>query len=298
LTDEEIRKYRTGMICAVGSMTIWGFMPIYWRALIPMSSYVIILYRIALAGIASFAAALKAYGPGGLAAPLKQKGIVPKLFLTGLVITLNWNIYIYAVNSGQVIETCIGYYIDPLVVCAFGMIFFKERPSKHKLIAMILGCAGVLIVLLHFMRLPLIAIAIAITFASYTAIKKHLNVPAAISLFYETVFIGIAATALIIYLELNGKGAFAVGERHQIILLFFAGVLTAIPLIMFGVAANRVSMITIGIADYISPSITLLLGVFMFKEPFDMVQFGAFAVIWVGLVFFTFGESRAMREKN
>ena len=297
MPEDERKTHRVGMICAICSMTIWGVMPIYWKSLIPINSSVIILYRMSLTGVASFAAALKAYGIDGIMEPLRQKKTALKLFMTGLVIMLNWNIYIYAVNSGQIIETCIGYYIDPLVICLFGIIFFKERPTKYKFIAIMFACFGVLIILLHFMRVPLIALAIALTFATYTALKKHLRVQAAIALFYETVFVGLAAVIPIVWLEVNGKGALSAGEPYQFVILLFSGVLTATPLILFAVSANRISMISIGIIGYVAPSINLLIGVFLFKEAFDIVQFSAFAVIWVGIAFFTYGEIKSDPEK-
>jgi chloramphenicol-sensitive protein RarD len=296
LPEDEKKRYQVGMICAVGCMVIWGFMPIYWKALFPINSYVIILYRIALVGITSFFVALKAYGIEGIKAPLKQKKTILKLFLTGLVITLNWNVYIYAVSTNQVIETCIGYYIDPLVVCIFGMVIFKERPNKYKLISIIAACIGVAIVLIHFMRLPLIALTLALSFAVYTAIKKHLRLQAAISIMYETIFLVPIAISAIVYLEMNGKGAVGVAEPYQLVLLSLAGILTATPLMMFTVGANRISLISLGIIEYIGPSITLLIGIFLFKEAFDFVQFMAFVVIWIGLVFFTYGEIKENRK--
>ena len=273
-------------------MVLWGVMPVYWKALIPIDSFVIIFYRIVLVGFTCLIAALYAYKAKGIFELFENKKAVLKLFLSGLLITGNWSIYIYAVNSGQLIEACIGYYIEPLVVCVFGIILFKERPSKYKLIAILFACAAVIIILIHFMRLPLIALLLASSFAIYTAVKKHLKIQAALSLFYETAFITPPVIAYIVYLEFYGKGALGVGEPYQFILLLFAGLFTAAPLMMFTAAANRISMITIGIIEYIAPSISLLIGIFIFKEPFDFVQFMAFVVIWIGLGFFTYGEMK------
>jgi len=273
-------------------MIMWGVMPIYWKALIPIDSYVIILYRIVLVGLACLATALFAYKAKGIIDLFKQKRTVFKLFLSGLLITVNWSLYIYAVNSGQVIEACIGYYIEPLVVCIFGIVIFKERPSKYKLIAILFACVAVFIILVHFMRLPFIALCLASTFAIYTAVKKHLHVQAALSLLFETIFITPPVVCVIIYLEMHGKGALGAGEPYQFGLLLLAGIFTATPLMMFTVAANRISMITIGIIEYIAPSISLVIGIFVFREPFDFVQFIAFVIIWIGLVFFTYGEMK------
>ena len=297
MTDER-KSYRTGMISVICCMVIWGFMPIYWKSLIPISSYVIILYRIFLSWVTCFVGALKAYGIKELAAPLKDKKKLATMILAGLVITVNWNTYIYAINSGQAIETCIGYYIDPLVVCVFGILFFKERPTKYKFISIIFACIGVFIVLIYFMRVPIIALSLALSFATYTAMKKHLKMPALISLFYELLCLAPIALVILISTEIRGVGAFSAAQPHQLLLLALIGVFTSAPLALFAVGTNRISMISIGIIEYIGPSITLLIGIFLFREPFDLVQFIAFAVIWVGLIFFTYGEIKENRKNG
>ena len=292
---DEQAEYRTGMLCAISSFVVWGVLPIYWKALIPINSYVIILYRILLVGVFCFILGCICYGPKGMAEPFRDKKKVLTLFLAGLLVSVNWSTYIYAINSGQAIETTIGYYINPLVICVFGMVLFHEKPNRYKLISIVFAACGVSVVLLYFMRIPFIALLLAFTFGTYTAIKKHLKMPAIITLFYETIFIAPIALVFIIYAEINGNGAFAAGAPYQLVLLLFAGVFTATPLVTFAVAANRISLISIGICQYIAPSITLAIGIFLFKEPFDMVQLFAFVIIWIGLVFFTFGEIRSRR---
>jgi len=294
----EQRDYRTGMLCAVGSFIMWGFLPVYWKALIPINSYVIILYRILLVGVFCFITGCVCYGLKGILEPLRDKKKVLILFFAGLLISVNWSIYIYAVNSGQAIETTIGYYINPLVICIFGMVLFREKPNRYKLTSIALAGCGVMVILLYFMRIPLIALSLALSFGIYAAIKKHMKMPAIITLFYETVFIVPIALAFIIYAEINGNGAFTAGAPYQLVLLLFAGVFTATPLVTFAAAANRVSLISIGICQYIAPSITLVISIFLFKEPFDKVQLLAFMIIWIGLAFFTYGEIRSGLKKG
>lgn len=233
----------------------------------------------------------------GIKAPLRVKGTKLKFFIAGALITTNWSIYIWAVNADHVIQTCIGYYIEPLMVCVFGIVFFKEKLTKHKLAAFILACAGVVIILVHFMEVPIIALGLAISFAIYAAIKKSVETPAILSLLYETMFLSPAALIVIIYLELTGKGALGVGQPYQYALLLLVGFCTALPLGLFAFAANKIPLVTLGILEYVSPSISLVIGIFVLKEPFDMVQFLSFAVIWVGLAYFTLGEYRESRRK-
>lgn len=290
------KQYKLGMFYAVTCSVLWGFLPIYWQLLRPIESDVIIFYRIFLVSVVCFIAALKVHGWKAIKAPLREKGVLRKFFIAGLLITINWSIYIWAVNANYVIQTCIGYYIEPLMVCVFGIFLFKEKLTKFKVTALVFAGVGVLIVLLHFREVPLIALSLAISFAIYAALKKSTNLPALLSLLYETMLLAPVALGVVIYMEVTGKGALGVGQPYQLALLLLAGIFTAIPLGMFAGAASRIPLVTLGILEYIAPSITLVIGIFLFKEPFDLVQFIAFAVIWVGLGFFTVGEIRANKS--
>lgn len=287
-----------GTGAAIGSAVFWGFMPIYWQMLRPIESSVIIFYRIVLVAVVCFVFAWIYYGKDRIIAPFKNKKIVLRYILAGLLITTNWSIYIWAVNAEHVIQTCIGYYIEPLMVCIFGIIFFKEKVTKSKVFALAMAGLGVVVLLIHFGEVPIIALSIALTFATYAAIKKHLNVESMLSLTFETMFLMPPALIVIIWMEVNGVGAANAGSGHQYALLFLCGLFTAIPLGLFGVAANKVPLVTLGIIEYVSPSISLIIGIFLFREPFDAVQFTAFAIVWVGLVVFTIGEMKEMKKNE
>jgi chloramphenicol-sensitive protein RarD len=155
-----------------------------------------------------------------------------------------------------------------------------------------MALAGVVVLLIHFMEVPLIALSLALTFATYAAVKKSFNLPPALSLFYETVFLMLPALAVIIYLEVTGQGAIGVGEPYQYGLLMLCGPITALTLALFAVGANTIPLVTLGLIEYISPSLALIIGIFLLKEPFDLVQFIAFVIVWIGLVFFTIGEKK------
>lgn len=292
----EKKKQSIGMSCALGCAVLWGVLPIYWQALRPIDSMVIIFYRVFLAGVTTFVIAYKLYGKEKLFAPMKQKKALFTFIIAGVLITANWSIYIWAVNANYVIQTCIGYYIEPLMVCIFGVVLFKEKLNKYKITALVFAAIGVLVVLIHFKELPAIALGLALTFATYAAIKKKYEMEALITLFYETVFLTPIALVLIIYFEVTGRGAFSVAEPYQIGLLALVGFLTATPLVLFAMAANRISMVSLGITEYICPSIALIIGIFLFKEPFDSIQFIAFVIIWIGLTYFTYGEIKESRD--
>lgn len=291
-------NYKGGLLAVLAAAGLWGVLPIYWQALRPIPSAVIIFYRIVLVAVVAFLVSFKLYGWEGIKAPLRQKGIKIRFFLAGLTVTINWSIYIWAVNANHVVQTSIGYYIEPLMICLFGVIFFKEKLDGSKKLALGMALIGVLILLVHFKQVPGIALSLAISFAAYSAMKKKFTMAPTLALLYETMFLAPVGIAVIIYLETHSMGAIGVGEPWQYALMLLCGPLTALPLGLFGYGANNVSLVVLGITEYVSPSLSLIIGVLYLKEPFDVVQFYAFAAIWIGLVFFTIGEIRESRRKK
>ena len=222
---------------------------------------------------------------------LRDKRLAIKYFLAGVLITANWSTYIWAVNAGYMIQSSIGYYIEPLVVCLLAIIIFKEKLSKYKIIAFILATIAIIIQLVHYKEFPGIALGLASSFAIYAAIKKTVDQPALISMVYETFFLAPFAFGLILYLEFTGKGSISMmHSSYQFILLLLAGVLTVIPLVLFGSAAKKVPMVTLGLMEYISPTMGMILGVFVYHEPVDMVLLISLVIIWLGLAVFTVSE--------
>ncbi len=296
--SKDRRRQEVGMACAILCNLLWGILPIYWKSLDPIEPILIMFYRLVLACLVVFVAALITYGWKGIIEPAKKKGALKAFVLAGMVISVNWTLYIFMVNTGRIVQTSIGYYIGPLVICAFGMIFFKEKPNKYKTMAIALAFLGVCVMLLSYGEIPVLALLLATSFATYAAIKKKVQAPALISLFYETVFIAPIALAVILYMELNGLGAFTVAEPGQVGLLFLSGLFTAIPLSLFAMATNRISLFALGLTEYISPSIGLILGIFIYKEPFDVYQFIGFTIIWAGLAVFTADDIMARKAEK
>jgi chloramphenicol-sensitive protein RarD len=289
-TMKHSKDYKNGIITLLGCNTLWGVLPVYWQALRPIDSWVIIFYRIFLVGLVAGAASLKVYGWSEIKKHLMIKKNLLLFPVTGLLITCNWSIYIWAVNADYVIQTCVGYYIEPLVVCLFGLVLFRERLTRYKMGAMLMALVGIVIILFHFGELPNIALGLAFSFAIYAALKKNFNLPAIMSVFLETFFLMWPALGVVIYLESTGQGALAVGEPNKYALMLLSGVLTATPLSLFANGAKKVPLVVTGLMEYIGPSITLIIGIFFMKEPFDVVQLIAFIFIWIGLIYFTIGE--------
>ena len=292
------KQYKEGLISVLGCSFWWGIMPIYWQWLKPIDSMVIIFYRIVLVAVVCVIAALIVHTKEEILAPLKDRTRLFRLIAAGIIITLNWSLYIYAVNSENVIQSCIGYYIEPLVVCLFGMIFFKEKINRHKAIALIMGLIGVIAVIVYFKQVPTLALGIAFSFSIYAAVKKGLGMPPIISLLYETVFLAPLALIVVFYIESHGIGALQVAGAGKYALLMLCGLFTAFPLVLFANAANKISMFIMGLSEYISPTISLMLSIFYFKEDFAPIQLIAFAIIWVGLIFFSIGEFKEYKNEG
>ena len=296
VTRMEQKGKATGFFCALASMVIWGFLPVYWKNVGFIHPFLIMFYRLVLACILVFVVSLFVYDWSAIWKPLKEKGAIRTFFLAGAVISLNWGTYIFMVSKGMVIQTSIGYYIEPLIICLFGILFFHEKLTSYKVAALIFACAGAVVMIFSYGQFPFMAFVLAFTFAVYGAIKKKVHAPALLSLFYETFLLLPFILPLILYFECTGNGAFSMASGSaQLGLLALSGPLTAIPLCLFSMGANRISLIAIGLIEYVSPSIGLMLGIFLFKEDFDLYQFIGFVIIWIGLAFFTMGSVKEMR---
>lgn len=278
-------------------MVIWGFLPIYWQALIPISSWLIILYRIILVCVYGVIAARFSYSFKEIFEPLKDKNTRKLYFSAGFFITFNWSVFIVGVNSSRVVECSLGYYIEPLMICLFGIILFHEKVTKYNLVAMILASISIVMLLIHFGQVPAVALLLAVTFSIYTAIKKKADQPPVLSLVYETILFVPPAIIAVIYLETTGQGAIAQAKgMGQYGLLFLCGLFTLLPLALFAYAAQRCSMFELGLIEYLSPTISLIVGITMLGERVDNIQIIGFIIIWVGLFFFSYGAFKETRK--
>lgn len=288
-------EYKKGLIAVISTLVLWGVLPVYWQMLIPISSWVIIVYRILTVFLYSIIVARFKYTFKEIFEPLKDRKTLTTFFLSGFVITANWSIFIYAVNSNQVVQTATGYYIEPLMICLVGNIIFREKFTKYSITSIAIASLAVVIMLVHFRQVPTIALLLAFTFSLYTAIKKSVSQPPILSMVYETIFLAPFALVVIIYMEKNGIGALAVADAGKYMLMLLCGVLTLIPLTLFAYAAQRVPMFHLGMAEYISPSLNLILGVTILGESVDGTQMICFLLIWTSLVIFTIGEYKAFK---
>ena len=228
--------------------------------------------------------------------PLKERGTAGRYMLNGLILTVNWSTYIWAMTTGHMVQAAIGYYIEPIVICLFGVVFFREKFTKYNATAMVLAAVSLIVMLVHYGQLPGVALGLALTWATYSALKKKTGRPPLVELVYETMFFAVIAVIAIFVIETRGIGGLSMGVPGRYALMYLSGLITLIPIALFGSAAKKVSLFMIGLAQYISPTITLLLGIFAYKEPIDRMQLITFAIIWIGLIFFTYGEYKNNKE--
>jgi chloramphenicol-sensitive protein RarD len=207
--------------------------------------------------------------------------------MTAILLSTNWLIYIYGINSGQVVETSLGYFINPLLSVALGVIILHERLRPMQWLPVGLAGLGVLYLTLQYGTLPWIALALAFSFGMYGLIKKIAPLGSVDSLFVETGIIFLPALFYIFFSENQGTGAFGHQGWQISVLLVFSGVVTALPLLLFGRAARSIPLSILGILQYIAPTVQFLLGIFLYQEPFSLTRLAGFAIIWLALLIFS-----------
>ncbi len=279
-----------GRIYIILLFVVWGFLPLYWKLLNQVPADEILAHRILwsfvlVIGILYFNKKLYA-----LKEIVSNKRELKLLFCSTLFITINWFIYIWAVNSGHVIETSMGYYMNPLITIALSMIFLKEKLNKWQVISIIFATIGVGILTIQYGEFPWIAISLACSFALYGLFKKLVNVDSIVGLAFETLLITPIALLYIVFKQARGVGALGVIPMGTTVLLICTGVATAIPLIWFARATKMVPLSTIGFTQYVSPTIMFFLGIFVFKEEFTTVHFISFGFIWTGLIIYSLSQ--------
>jgi chloramphenicol-sensitive protein RarD len=229
---------------------------------------------------------------------LSSPKILGTLILSGAFIGINWFTYIYAVNNNHIVEASLGYYINPMVNVLLGVVFMKERLSRIQLIAVAFAFAGVAYLTIHYGRIPIISLILAFSFGIYGLIRKRANLQSMPGLMVETLLLAPVALWYLWHVNTLGTGAFGHYSRLYDILLMLGGPVTAIPLFWFGIAATRIPLSTLGFIQYLSPTIQLLIGIFVFSEPFDTAYMVSFGLVWIGLGIYTYSVILAMKRRN
>jgi len=293
-----------GIVLAVSAYLLWGLLPIYWKALQSVPAIAILSHRTAWSFIFLVLLLLIRRNYAWLKI-LRRKPAVAAIYLgTAVMLSMNWLTYIWAVNSGYILETSLGYFINPLVSVALGVIILKERLRHWQWIAVITAGIGVSYLTIGYGSFPWIALTLASTFGLYGLIRKIAPLESMEGLSLETAFLFIPTLACIIYFEINGHSILLAGPPQRSLLLILSGVATAIPLLLFNAGARLITLSSLGFLLYISPTIQFLIGFLVYHEALPGRRLIGFVIIWMALLIYSIdlvlnrrGRTGALRKK-
>lgn len=288
---DKSRRAALGVAYAGGAFFIWGIVPLYFRALRGVSAFETIAHRVlwSLALLLLLLAVMRRLG--ALRAVLVQPALVARLGLSAALVTANWLTFVWSVNAGRVLETSLGYYITPQVNVLLGFVFLGERLRRAQWIAVLMALAGVVNQIVLLGQLPWISLVLALTFGCYGLFRKQIPVDPLTGLSIETALAAPLALAYLLHLGRHGQLAFGHQGAVTDVLLIVLGVVTAVPLLLFAAGAQRLRLATVGFLQYLAPSMTFLLAVFVFDEPLGLGRVVTFALIWAGIAVY-FWDSR------
>ena len=286
-TPREAAIDRRGLLAAATAFTIWGVFPAYWHLLKAVPSMQIMAHRVVWSAVLVVGWLLWRQGWDWWRTIAARPRMLAALALSGAVIAFNWGLYIWAVNAGHVVETSLGYFINPLVTVALGVVVLRERLRRPQWIAVACAAAGVAWLTWSAGSPPWIALGLAGSFALYGLVRKLVPVDAVAGLGVESLFMFLPALAYVLWAEAGHGGGFIGGwSLGTQLLLVFSGVVSAVPLVAFAYGVRRIPLSVVGLLQYIGPTLQLLLGVWFFREPFTAVHALGFGAIWLGLAIF------------
>ena len=277
----------SALIAGIAAFTTWGLIPVYWKLLIKVPASEIIAHRFVWTSLFLVGLLSWQHRWPEVKAVVRSRRATLYCLAAGIAVATNWFFFIYAVNIGRVIETSLGYFMTPLVNVLFGAILLRERLTRWQIVSVLLAASGVLYLTFGYGRFPWIAVTLCTTFGLYGLLRKKSGTAAIPGLFIETVLLVPAAIAYLFLLKTKGTLVFDRGGWWLSILLISTGVVTAVPLFWFGYAARYLRLTTIGFLQYLAPTGSFFLGVFLYHEPFTRGHLITFSLIWIGLAIFT-----------
>ncbi|KUN76186.1 EamA family transporter RarD [Streptomyces griseoruber] len=287
---------RIGLLNGFAAYGMWGLVPLFWPLLKPAGAVEILAHRMVWSLFFVAAALLVVRRWAWAGELLRQPRRLGLVVIAAAVITVNWGVYIWAVNSGHVVEASLGYFINPLVTIAMGVLILKERLRPVQWAAVGVGLAAVLVLTVGYGRPPWISLCLAFSFATYGLVKKKVNLGGVESLAAETAIQFLPALAYLLWLSAHGGATFASEGAGHAALLASTGVVTALPLVCFGAAAIRVPLSTLGLLQYLAPVFQFLLGVVYFGEEMPAERWAGFGLVWLALVLLTADAWRSARR--
>ncbi|MFD9503176.1 EamA family transporter RarD [Streptomyces sp. NPDC060035] len=291
-------EQRAGLLYGVGAYGMWGLVPLFWPLLEPSGAMEILAHRmvwsLGAVGIALLALRRWAW----IGELVRQPAKLGLITIAAAVISVNWGIYIWAVNNGQVVEASLGYFINPLVTIAMGVLLLGERLRPVQWTAVATGFAAVLVLAIGYGQPPWTSLALAFSFATYGLVKKKVNMGGLESLAAETAVLFVPALGFLLWLGARGDATFLAGGAGHGALLAATGLVTAIPLVCFGAAAIRVPLSVLGLLQYMAPVFQFALGILYFHEAMPPERWAGFALVWVALMLLTWDALRTARRNR
>jgi len=292
-----LNKQKLGLIYGVSAYLLWGLFPLYWPLLEPANSLEIVSHRAVWTMDFCLIVLYATKALKSTLATFKRPKVAAKLFVTTILISINWLVYIWATNNGHVVEASLGYYINPLIVIAFGVILLKERMRPLQWTAVSIATIGVLVLTIDYGRLPWVALGLALSWGSYGLMKKQLGLGALEGLAIETLIAFIPYCGYLVFIGAKGEGQFGHGAGLTA-LLISAGAITAIPLLLFNGSTTRLPFTTIGLLQYITPTIQFSIGVWIRHEAMPTARWVGFIFIWMALTTLAIDLVRSGRTVN
>ena len=290
-------QHRQGYFYVTLAYLSWGLLPVYWKHLDVLPAVYILAHRILWSSI--FTLALCFFAKRNyLRKYFTNWKSLAGLMITGILVSANWGVYIYAINSEQIVEASLGYFINPLVSIVLGMVFLGERLNKIQIMALFLAITGVIYLTFNYGHFPWIAVVLALTFGVYGLLKKKMNYDSMSALSVETSLVAPIALGYLIFENSNEIVVFTTQPYTITVLLVLSGVITALPLYWFGTAAVRIPLFSIGFFQYLAPTIKLFIGIHIFHETFSSTHAVSFSFIWAGLILYIGDIIVKLRRQN
>ena len=290
----------SGLVFALGSYVLWGFLPVYFLLLAPTGAFEIVAYRILFSLVFCAVLLTVTRGWGRLAALIRQPRILFTMALAGVLIYVNWQVFVLAVTNGHVVEGALGYFINPVFTVLLGVIFLRERVRPAQWVAVGISAVAIVVIAVGYGAFPWIALALALSFGLYGFIKKRVGgqVDAVGGLTLETAWLApVAAVQLILVATTTGL-TLTVGGPAHVVLIVLVGVATGVPLLLFAAAAARLPLIAIGLTQYLTPVLQFILGVVFLGEAMSTTRWVGFVLVWVALVVLTVDLVLAARAQR
>jgi chloramphenicol-sensitive protein RarD len=293
-----VDERRLGVVSGLAAYSLWGLLPLYFPLLEPAGGLEIVAHRVlwSLVFVGMLLTVVRRWS--------HVRAIVTDgrrlLILTGAAVLVgaNWLVFVYGVNSGHVVETSLGYFINPLLSVLLGVFVFSERLRPLQWTAVGIAVLAVAVLTVDYGRPPWIALVLALTFGVYGLLKKIVRVEAAPGLFVETALLALPAAGVLAVLHESGTGTFGNAGSGHVLLLISSGIATSVPLLLFAAAARRIPLSTVGLLQYLTPSMQLVIGVFVYGEPMPPARLVGFAIVWVALAVFTADMLRHARANS